>query len=154
MIEEWKVIKKTKVSVWEISNYGNMKRNGKPYYPEIEYTPNKRTVRQRCTLGRIHRLVWEAFNGPIPKGLEIDHIDTDGTNNRLDNLRLVTHTENMNNPLSKQHASDSKRGEKHPMWGKHQSEETINKARDSRLLFESNHKRVYYKDGTKRYYYV
>jgi len=43
---------------------------------------------------RGHRLVWEAFNGKIPKGLEIDHIDHDKHNNKLSNLRLVTHSEN------------------------------------------------------------
>jgi len=39
-------------------------------------------------------LVWEAFNGKIPAGLEIDHIDRDKHNNTLSNLRLVTHSEN------------------------------------------------------------
>ena len=43
---------------------------------------------------RGHRIVWEAFNGKIPAGLEIDHIDRDKHNNTLSNLRLVTHSEN------------------------------------------------------------
>ena len=42
----------------------------------------------------VHRLMWEAFNGPIPGRLEINHKDLDRANNRLDNLELVTHQQN------------------------------------------------------------
>lgn len=45
----------------------------------------------------VHTLVYEAFVGDIPKGHEIDHINTDRTDNRVGNLRIVTHTENMRN---------------------------------------------------------
>ena len=41
-----------------------------------------------------HRLIWVYLNGEIPEGLEIDHIDGDKTNNRIDNLRLATRTQN------------------------------------------------------------
>lgn len=37
----------------------------------------------------VHRLVWEAFNGQIPKKWQIDHLDFDRANNRLENLRCV-----------------------------------------------------------------
>ena len=50
---------------------------------------------------RIHRLVAEAF---IPKPLgatEVDHIDGNKYNNRVENLRWVTHKENCNNPNTK-----------------------------------------------------
>ena len=42
----------------------------------------------------IHRFIWQAFNGEIPDGLTIDHIDNNPANNRLDNLQLLTNTEN------------------------------------------------------------
>ena len=42
-----------------------------------------------------HRLVWESFNGPISDRLEINHKDLDKTNNRLSNLELVTHQQNL-----------------------------------------------------------
>ena len=45
----------------------------------------------------VHRLVMIAFNGPIPNGYEVDHCDHDRTNNRLTNLRYVTHSENQRN---------------------------------------------------------
>ena len=49
----------------------------------------------------LHRLVWEAFNGKIPSGHEIDHISTDRGDSNLSNLRLVeSHSENCHNPKS------------------------------------------------------
>lgn len=41
-----------------------------------------------------HRFVWECFNGLIPDGKCIHHIDHDKQNNSLDNLQLVTDDEN------------------------------------------------------------
>lgn len=46
---------------------------------------------------RVHRLVAEIFLGEIAKGMEVDHIDGDRTNNSLTNLRIVTHAENIKN---------------------------------------------------------
>lgn len=44
----------------------------------------------------VHRLVWEAFNGTIPEGYEINHIDENPINNLLSNLSLITHRDNIN----------------------------------------------------------
>ena len=41
-----------------------------------------------------HRVIWEAFNGPIPFGMQINHKDGDKLNNRLSNLELCTPSEN------------------------------------------------------------
>lgn len=62
-------------------------------YEFICYAPSKTVY--------VHRLVFEAFNGEIADGMEIDHINTIKTDNRLVNLRLVTHQENMCNPLTR-----------------------------------------------------
>lgn len=101
-----------------------------------------------------HRVIWHYFNGEIPIGLQIDHIDGNRKNNRLDNLRLVTHKENMNNPITRkrmelvwsdknrnQKISDGNRGRiaseeqkrkqsikmsgsNHPFFGKHRPEQS------------------------------
>ena len=49
----------------------------------------------------VHRAMWEAFVGPIPEGMEINHKNLDRADNRLDNLELLTHRENI------QHAIDA-----------------------------------------------
>ena len=45
----------------------------------------------------VHRLVYETFNGPIPDGYEIDHVNRIKTDNSIHNLRVVTHKENCAN---------------------------------------------------------
>lgn len=42
----------------------------------------------------IHRLVYEAFNGPIPERMVINHIDGNKKNAELDNLEAVTPAQN------------------------------------------------------------
>lgn len=73
---------------------------------------------QRITLSKegklhtmcIHKLVAEAFI-PNPENKPcIDHIDTNPSNNCVDNLRWCTHSENMNNPLT---ILNSREGHKH-----------------------------------------
>lgn len=46
----------------------------------------------------IHKLVAEYFIGERPEGFVIDHIDGNYLNNRVDNLRYVTRSENAYNP--------------------------------------------------------
>jgi hypothetical protein len=41
-----------------------------------------------------HRYIWEKANGPIPDGMQIDHINGKRDDNRLSNLRVVSHREN------------------------------------------------------------
>ena len=43
----------------------------------------------------VHRLVWETFNGSIPDGLQVDHIDGNNQNNNLANLQLLTLADNV-----------------------------------------------------------
>src|SRR6185295_2429709 len=53
---------------------------------------NGKRVEKKC-----HKLIWVTFNGPIPKGMEIDHINRNKFDNRLENLRLVTRSVNAAN---------------------------------------------------------
>lgn len=43
----------------------------------------------------VHRIMWEHCNGVIPDGLEIDHKDDNPLNNKIENLQLLTHQQNL-----------------------------------------------------------
>ena len=51
---------------------------------------------------RLHRIIWEIANGPIPDGLEIDHINRNSLDNRLENLRLATRRQQCTNKSKRQ----------------------------------------------------
>jgi len=42
-----------------------------------------------------HRVVWEAFNGPIPPHMQINHINGKHSDNRLANLEICSASENL-----------------------------------------------------------
>lgn len=93
--------------LYEASNYGRVRSlgNGKTHKTERILCPGKKKngYLQVCLYKdgkrkylKVHRLVWEAFNGPIPNGMQINHINEDKTDNRLENLNLMTCKENLN----------------------------------------------------------
>ena len=44
----------------------------------------------------VHRLVYEAFKGPIPEGMQVNHINENKFDNHPENLNLMTPKENTN----------------------------------------------------------
>ena len=44
----------------------------------------------------VHRVVWESFNGKIPEGIQVNHINENKHDNRLENLNLMSCKENQN----------------------------------------------------------
>lgn len=49
----------------------------------------------------IHRIVFQSCNGPIPDGMEIDHLCRNRACVRPDHLQLVTHRENVRRGVSR-----------------------------------------------------
>ena len=48
-----------------------------------------------------HRFVFEVFKGPIPKCLEVDHINNYKADNRIKNLQLLNHKQNIRKSKNK-----------------------------------------------------
>lgn len=54
-----------------------------------------KSTHQKREMRFFHRVVWRLWFGEIPAGLEIDHINGIKDDNRIENLRLVTHRQNI-----------------------------------------------------------
>ena len=48
-----------------------------------------------------HRFVYEVFHGPIPRFFEIDHQNSIRSDNRIKNLKLLTHKQNIEKSKNK-----------------------------------------------------
>lgn len=67
-----------------------------------DYT--RRQIRWNGVVTNASRVAWFLVHGVWPDG-EIDHIDGDATNNRMENLRCVTHV--VNNRNRRRHPNNS-----------------------------------------------
>ena len=76
---------------------------------------------KKVKINLIHRLVFDSFIG-IEDGLEINHLDEDKENNRLDNLELITHEDNL-----------KKYRDNHPFFMKYMANKSVIKRKDKML---------------------
>ena len=117
------------VVLYKVSNYGRVKSIKKQLVLKICGSGNRYKTVALCNgmrkTFRLHRLVAAAFI-PNPENKPcIDHIDGNPFNNHVDNLRWVTHSENNNNPITKQRQSKSA---SKPMTGKFGANNHLSKA--------------------------
>lgn len=102
-IEEWRDIAGFQ-GKYQVSNLGRVKSlgNDKKRKEKILLgSKNRKGYKMVCLYKNgkskwffIHRLVYEAFVGFITDGLQIDHVSNNKTDNRLQNLQLLTRSEN------------------------------------------------------------
>lgn len=153
--EIWKPIEGYE-GLYEVSNTGKVKSLEKyvknksklQFRPERVLKPggDNYYIVALCKDGKVsgkavHRLVAQAFIPNPENKPNIDHIDANPKNNHVSNLRWVTQSENLMNPVSRKHISDAKSG--HSYWGRPLTDEEkakISKANKGRV-FSEEHKR-------------
>lgn len=104
-------------------------------------------VNNKFKMVTVHKIIWETFNGEIPDGMEIDHINTVRNDNRLSNLRCVSHKDNVNNINSKKHYSEAKTGNMTSEFGKLFKEMYGIYSKDNIKLYQQEY--YYYKKHNK-----
>jgi len=57
-----------------------------------------------------HRIAWAMCNGECAEDIQIDHIDGNRSNNKIDNLRLATHGQNCQNIKTPKHNTSGYKG--------------------------------------------
>lgn len=147
MEEVWKDIPEYE-GLYQVSNLGRVKclGNGNSNRSQKRilkgnkstdgYIQVKLSKDDKYTTKRVHRLVMVTFN-PCDNmdELEVNHIDYDRTNNRLDNLEWVTHIENVHHSSNNGNYSGRYIGSKNPK--SHFTEEQV---RTIRTMYENGWK--------------
>lgn len=99
----------------------------------------------------VHRIVLDAFVGPRPSKVDVRHLDGNPTNNRLENLRYGTRSEN--NHDKKTHGTDHNVNKTHCPQGHPYSGENVfvNSAggRVCRTCRKEINRRYYYRQKAK-----
>ena len=111
MSELWQQYRNTR---YEISNTGKVRRNEYLLKPQL-VGPFRNYMQVRLFDGSkkqgrleyVHRMVVEAFIGPIPENMTINHIDENPSNNNVANLEVVSAFENVKKHIIK-HSNGSR----------------------------------------------
>lgn len=62
---------------------------------------------------KLHREVWKHYNGDIPKGMHIHHINENKLDNRIENLELIESSKHLSNHSKEYHKNNPDKVKKH-----------------------------------------
>jgi hypothetical protein len=115
-MELWKSVSRWD-DLYEVSSEGRVRRNGRVLKPStlrtgyVQATASLHTRVIKYAL--VHRLVAEAFIGPIPDGMQVNHKNGIRSDNRVENLEIVSASEN-NLHAYRTLGRERPQGSKHP----------------------------------------
>ena len=99
-MEIWKEVKGS-YGPYEVSSEGRMRRKGRilktranPKFGYVQIRMYKSESVKDTSYPLVHRLAVEAFIGPIPEGHQVNHKNGNRSDNRLENLEIVTASAN------------------------------------------------------------
>jgi hypothetical protein len=115
-------------NVYSVSNLGRVRREltrgrakaGHIFQPSLNkqgYPSTWLTDINKRINAKIHHLVMRAFVGERPEGYEVNHINANRADNRLENLEYVTHAQNIKHAakLGRMRTTPWRKGIKGPM---------------------------------------
>lgn len=98
MEEEWRTLARD--DRYEVSSHGRIRNRKTGHIRKVARSKNGYDVQKFYRRGvwstyAVHRLVTEAFIGPIPEGMDVCHNNGQGLDNFVTNLRIDTRSENI-----------------------------------------------------------
>ena len=136
-----------------IKNAGVVKKE--PKWRLVKYTPDKKGYSRVGCYKKgylLHRIIyyinnpnWNLYNSK--KTNEIDHIDGDTSNNVINNLRNITHADNMLNIKA------GKKGYSKTRWGNYEATINVNKQKKHLGTYDTEEEaHKVYLDAKKKYH--
>lgn len=94
---------------YQVSDHGHIRFSPTGRLRALYERGGYETITIRKSVYNVHRLVMLAFVGTPPRGCTVDHIDRDGRNNRLSNLRYATAQEQRRNQTLRNNSNRPRR---------------------------------------------
>ena len=143
MEERWKPIKGYE-GLYEVSSEGRVRNLIKGNYLALKnlngYQRVGLCIHSKQKWFFVHRLVAQTFIPKPEEKPEVDHINCNRCDNRVENLRWVTSKENNNNPITRKNKSDCRIGI--PKSAEHRKKLSLSKTGTHWTIIQG--KRVYY----------